>query len=90
MTEVSNLEADTKSPQTPRVSQPKNLEARLAEIKKKTKELHEKLREEQPQEREENAQAVAVLHKAEGLDAFDIEAWTSAMPQIKVWPSVAD
>ncbi len=52
MTEVANQENDTKNPKAPRVSRAKNLEARLAEMEKKTKELREKLREEQRKERE--------------------------------------
>ena len=83
MTEVANQENDTKNPKAPRVSRAKNLEARLAEMEKKTKELREKLREEQRKEREENARAVAALQKTEGLDAFDVEAWAAAMPQVK-------
>lgn len=83
MTEVANQENDTKNLKAPRVSRAKNLEARLAEMEKKTKELREKLREEQRKEREENARAVAALQKTEGLDVFDVEAWTAAMPQVK-------
>ncbi|PUE56457.1 hypothetical protein B9Z44_14520 [Limnohabitans curvus] len=83
MTEVANQETDSKNPKAPRVSRAKNLEARLAEMEKKTKELREKLREEQRKEREENSRAVAALHKTEGLDVFDVEAWAAAMPQVK-------
>lgn len=83
MTEVANQETITKAVKTPRVSRAKNLEAQLAEMEKKTKSLREKLREEQRKERDENARAVAALHKAESLDVFDADAWAIAMPQVK-------
>jgi phosphoglycerate-specific signal transduction histidine kinase len=83
MTEMSNLGPDAKSAKAPRASRAKILEARLAELEKKTKELRERLREEQRKEREENSRAVAALHKTEGLDVFDLEAWAAAMPQVK-------
>jgi phage protein D len=83
MTTPTDSKQPRKEVKTPKQSRAKSLEEKLAALEAQAKAVREKLRDEQRKEREENAKAVVALIKSEDLEGFGIEAWKSALPEIK-------